>query len=160
MIISSWYNGYSPKERDEKFRELKRLINTGKLKPAKGPCDLCCDPNVDVEYHDEDYGKPYIWTKPALLSLCKHCHRIKLHKRFKNTSNWNIYLAHIRRGGYSKDLKDITIKKELKEFELNKINSLKKLRPYKKNIEKEWFANLRMDLESLTDPKARLRFRS
>ena len=88
MIVNSWYNGYSPKERDEKYRELKRLINIGKLKVAIGPCDLCCDPDVDVEYHDEDYGKPYIWTKPALLCLCRHCHRTKLHKRFKNISNW------------------------------------------------------------------------
>jgi hypothetical protein len=157
MIVNSWYNGYSPKERDEKYRELKRLINIGKLKEATGPCDLCCDPHVDVEYHDEDYGKPYIWTKPALLCLCRHCHRTKLHKRFKNISNWIVYLAHIRRGGYSKDLKDLIIKKELKDFELRKITSLKKLRSYKKQIGSEWFANLRMDLKSLTDLKARLR---
>ena len=158
MIVNSWYNGYSPKERDEKYRELKRLIRIKKLKEASGPCDLCCDPEVDVEYHDEDYGKPYIWTKPALLCLCRHCHRAKLHKRFKNISNWNVYLAHLRRGGYSRDLKDLIIKKELKDFELRKIISLKKLRSYKKEIGSEWFANLRMDLESLTDPKARLRF--
>ena len=53
--------------------------------------------------------------------------------------------------------KDIVIKKELKEFELKKIKLLKKLRSYKKDIGREWFANLRMDLKSLTDPKARLR---
>jgi len=38
-----------------------------------------------------------------------------------------------------------------------KITSLKKLRSYKKEIGSEWFVNLRMDLKSLTDPKARLR---
>ena len=51
MIVNSWYNGYSPKERDEKYRELKRLISIGTLDSAKGPCDLCCDPDVAVEYH-------------------------------------------------------------------------------------------------------------
>jgi hypothetical protein len=25
MIVNSWYNGYSPKERDKKYKELKRL---------------------------------------------------------------------------------------------------------------------------------------
>ena len=157
MVVKSWYNGYSPQERDEKYKVLMSLISKGKLSNAKGPCDLCNDPSVDCEYHDEDYGKPYIWIKPSLLCLCRHCHRTKLHKRFKNISNWNLYLAHIRRGGYSKDLKDIITKKELKEFELKKITLLKKLRPYKKDIGSEWFANLRMDLKSLTDSKARLR---
>lgn len=158
MIVNSWYNGYSPKERDTKFRELKRLINIRKLKKAVGPCDLCCDPDADVEYHDEDYGKPFLWNKPALLCLCRHCHRTKLHKRFKNTLNWYVYLAHIRRGGFSRDLKDIIIRKELKDFALRKITTLKVLRPYKKNIGREWFVNLRMDLKSLNDPKARLRY--
>jgi hypothetical protein len=54
-------------------------------------------------------------------------------------------------------LKEVIIKKELKEFEVKKIKSLKNLRPYKKDVGSEWFANLRMDLKSLTDPKARLR---
>ena len=157
MIVNSWYNGYSPKERDEKYRDLKRLISIGTLDSAKGPCDLCCDPDVAVEYHDEDYAKPYIWTKPALLCLCRHCHRYKLHKRFKNVNSWNIFLAHIRRGGYARDLKDTEIKKELKEFKKGTIKNLKLLRKYNQNVGSEWFANIRMDIESLQDPSARPR---
>jgi len=118
---------------------------------------LCCDPDVAVEYHDEDYAKPYIWTKPALLCLCRHCHRYKLHKRFKNVNSWNIFLAHIRRGGYARDLKDTEIKKELKEFKKGTIKNLKLLRKYNQNVGSEWFANLRMDIESLQDPSARPR---
>ena len=116
-----------------------------------------CDPDVAVEYHDEDYAKPYIWTKPALLCLCRHCHRYKLHKRFKNVNSWNIFLAHIRRGGYARDLKDTEIKKELKEFEKGTIKNLKLLRKYNQNVGSEWFANIRMDIESLQDPSARPR---
>lgn len=157
MIVNSWYNGYSPKERDEKYKELKRLISIGKLKLAEGLCDLCCDPNVKVEYHDEDYSKPYIWTKPALLCLCRHCHRYKLHKRFNNKKIWEIFLAHIRRGGYARDLKREEIKEELKQFKLGKIKYLKTLRSYNKTAGKEWFANLRMDIKSLKDSSARLR---
>lgn len=161
MIVKSWYNGYSPKERDDKYKELMSLISKRELLAAHGPCDLCNDPDVDCEYHDEDYGKPYLWTKPALLCLCRHCHRYKLHKRFNNKINWAVYIAHIRRGGYAKDLKEKEIQKELKSYSKaisnNEKFELKILRPYKHQIGKEWFANLRMDIESLSDPKARLR---
>jgi len=161
MVVNSWYNGYSPKERDEKYKVLTNLVSKGEIPPAKAPCDLCNDPNVSCEYHDEDYGKPFIWTKPALLCLCRHCHRYKLHKRFNNKANWYIYLAHIRRGGYAIDLKDKMVMKELKSFKQALLNGenieLKKLRPYNYKIGDEWFANIRMDIESLEDPKARLR---
>ena len=93
MVVNSWYNGYSPKERDDKYKEMKRLIKVGELLPASGPCELCNDPNVPVEYHDEDYGHPYLWTKPTIYKLCRHCHRYKLHKRFKSLANWNIFLT-------------------------------------------------------------------
>ena len=161
MVVDSWYNGYSPKERDDKYKELKKLIANGVLAVANGPCDLCNDPNVSVEYHDEDYGLPYLWEKPALLSLCRHCHRYKLHKRFNNPSNWKIFLAHVRRGGYASDLKDKSIINELKEYK-KVINNggtynLKKLRDYKPVIGSEWFANIRMDIESLSDKTARPR---
>jgi len=161
MVVNSWYNGYSPKERDAKYKEMKHLISKGFLSTPKAPCDLCNDPNSPVEYHDEDYGLPYIWTKPALLCLCRHCHRYKLHKRFKNQNNWNIFIAHIRRGGYASDLKNKEVIKELKFYKLalekGENAALKTLRNYEQIIGKEWFSNLRMDIKSLDDPKARPR---
>jgi len=161
MVVDSWYNGYSPKERDDKYKELKKLIANGSLTSAIGPCDLCNDPNVPVEHHDEDYGLPYLWEKPALFSLCRSCHRHRLHKRFNNPSNWYTFLAHVRRGGYASDLKDKLIMKELnnykKTIESNDTVQLKKIRDYKYVVGNEWFANLRMDIESLNDKKARPR---
>ena len=161
MVVKSWYNGYSPKERDAKYKVLNKLIASGDLLEAKGPCDLCNDPEVSVEYHDEDYSLPYLWTKPALLSLCRHCHRSKLHRRFNNPGNWYSFLAHIRRGGYASDLKNKDIDKEVKSFQVaqkNNVNfKLKVIRPYQHAVGSEWFASIRMDIESLQDPKARLR---
>jgi len=93
MAEDNWYNGYSTKERDKKFKELKKRIARGETPPATGPCALCGDPDVPVEYHDEDYGEPFIWEAPALLALCRHCHRDKLHKRFWRQCR----LARIRR---------------------------------------------------------------
>jgi len=161
LIVDSWYNGYSPKERDTKFKVLKKLIKRGELKAAEGPCDLCNDPKVAVEHHDEDYGLPYLWTKPALLCLCRSCHRYKLHKRFTNPKNWYAFIAHVRRGGYASDLKDKHIKKEVKLYQKAADEGtqfeLENLRPYSHKIGGEWFANIRMDIESLKDPNARLR---
>ena len=39
MIVNSWYNGYSPKERDDKYKVLKKLIKGGELKAVTGSCD-------------------------------------------------------------------------------------------------------------------------
>ena len=58
-------------------------------------------------------------------------------------------------------LKDKSVLKELKDFEkANKEDvefKLSVLRSYTAQIGEEWFAKVRMDLGSLTDPKARLR---
>jgi hypothetical protein len=116
MAEGSWYNGYSTKERDKKFKELKKRIARGETSPATGPCALCGDPDVPVEYHDEDYGEPFIWEAPALLALCRHCHRDKLHKRFCRHAAWRAFVAHIRRGGYARDLQDDAIKRELARY--------------------------------------------
>ncbi|MHB8847263.1 MAG: hypothetical protein ACYC43_02345 [Burkholderiales bacterium] len=164
MAVGSWYNGYSPKEREDKLKKMNRLIAKGELPPAAGPCALCSDPEVPVEYHDEDYGEPFIWNPPALYCLCRNCHRDKLHKRFWRPSAWLAYLAHIRRGGYARDLKDRGIKKEIDAcriaIERSEPFTLRELRPYQRSVGEEWFANLRMDPESLSDPTARLRPRS
>ncbi len=161
MAEAGWYNGYSPKERAANFKELKRRVDSGELLAAAGPCLLCHDPDVQVEYHNEDYGEPFLSVPPALLPLCRHCHRDKLHKRFWRHSAWQAYVAHIRRGGHASDLKNSAIKRELAEYrtaiEAGKPFVLQALRPYLGVAGQEWFANLRMDPESLTDPKARPR---
>jgi hypothetical protein len=157
----NWYNGFSPIERNKKLQVSKRLVSKGALSPATGPCAICGDPDVAVEYHDEDYGEPYIWTEPALFALCRNCHRDKLHKRFWRHSAWQAFIAHVRRGGYARDLKNPAIKREVsacqQAIEHGETYILRQLRPYSRTTGLEWFANLRMDPESLTDISARPR---
>src|SRR5689334_17545615 len=112
-MSGSYYNGYSWKERYAKFQELKERIAQGKTPPPTGPCDLCGDPDVPVEYHDEDYSKEYLWEPRALYVLCQHCHRHKLHRRFNRPFAWEAFLAHVRRGGYASELQDPKVKKEV-----------------------------------------------
>lgn len=147
-----WYNGYNPAERNEKFREMKRKIVIGELSPPSGPCALCGDPDSDVEYHDEDYGIPYQWSEPSAYVLCRHCHRQKLHTRYSRPVVWQAYLAHVRRGGYARDLEDPLIKREFvsccNALKHGQAFLLRNLRPYTRNIGEEWFASLRLNRES------------
>lgn len=161
LPTNNWYNGYSPEERAKKFELIKVMIKEGKLPEANGPCMICNDTESPVEYHDEDYGEPYIWGPPAMYTLCKTCHRFKLHGRFRYPSTWKAYVAHVRRGGYARDLKDPKINAQVKGAAIairnDKPFELSGLRPYPKEAGKEWFANLRMDEASKTDPAARPR---
>lgn len=156
-----WYNGYSPRERARYIKATKRLIATGQIAPALGPCNMCGDPEAPVEYHSEDYAEPYRWSPPATYVLCLHCHRDKLHKRFRRPELWAAFLAHVRRGGYARDLKNPVVRLEFEYYrraaQHDKPASLHPLRPYAKAPGTEWFAHLRMDITSLRDPKARPR---
>lgn len=159
--MGSGYNGYSGLERDRKYKEYKRLVRFGELSPPSGPCAICNDPDTPTEFHDEDYSEPYIWEPPALLALCRYCHRTKLHKRFADVAGWQAFLAHVRRGGYARDLRDKEIKQEVRLCKLaiqaGEPFTLPALRPYAGIPGQEWFSNLRLDYESLTDPGARPR---
>lgn len=168
-VDSGWYNSYSWKERysgkNSKYKEMTRLITSGELLPASGPCALCGNAEVDVEYHDEDYSKPYSWVEPAAYALCHHCHVYKIHQRFARPAVWQAFLAHVRRGGYASDLKDPAIKKEVEAYcaAIKRGDSIIAPLPqiegrtYTRVIGEEWFAKLRMDKASMKDPAARPR---
>jgi hypothetical protein len=161
LDAKGWYNGYSPEERDTKLKALKRCIRRGEVQPPSGPCALCGDPDAPVEYHSEDYAVDFRWIPPAMYALCRHCHRDKLHKRFWRGSGWRAFIAHVRRGGYARDLKDPTIKKEVQAYEAaierGEEPSLRPLRAYSQTAGEEWFSKLRTDPESLSAPTARPR---
>lgn len=143
------YNGFSWADRLRKFQEMNRRLASRELEQPSGPCALCGDPDSPVEYHDEDYSIPYRWEPPAVYVLCHHCHVHKLHTRFLRPTRWLAFLAHVRRGGYARDLKDPLIKKEFeaycKTIENGQRCALRSLRPYVAKQGQEWFADLRLD---------------
>lgn len=165
MEEKGWYNGYGWAERYAKLRELNRLVAKNEVPAASGPCQLCGDPEVPVEYHDEDYSKPYLWGPPALFALCRHCHRTKLHKRFAQPSAWKAFLDHVRRGGYARDLKVPSIKSEVakaqRAYELDEQPpTLAPLRTYSAEAGAEWFAALTLDPIAVTSSSPRPRRQS
>jgi len=157
----SWYNGYSPRERDAKYAALMASIQKGEIPSATGPCQLCGDPNAVVAYHSEDYSAPFRWLPPAMFALCRHCHLAKLHKRFSQPESWYAFLAHVRRGGYASELRDAAIHKEVELYKtavrVGRQAILGALRTYGASVGSEWFASLRMDDASKQDVHARPR---
>ena len=140
------YNGFSGKERAANGAALRRAIKAGAVPAPVGPCAICGDPEAKVEYHSEDYSKPYNWSPPSAYPVCLACHRNKLHKRFANPDMWEAFKAHVRRGGYASDLKQKTIARELEQFvsarKAGHVSQLRLLRPYPHVVGTEWWANL------------------
>jgi hypothetical protein len=161
MSNLGWYNGFSPGQRDRNFAVLKQQIVEGFVRAAAGPCRLCGDPigspdrrtGVTFEYHTEDYTLPLLLGEPNLVILCIHCHRAKLHKRFSDPSGWLAFLAHIRRGGYARDLKISSVAREVKGVKTalmaRRGADLEILRERQTSDLLGWFSALSTDVQSL-----------
>lgn len=153
-----YYNGFSPAERHAKSQTRRSRHAQGVFDPppAKGRCMLCGDPKAErVEYHSEDYEEPFSWKPPACYVLCLPCHRHWLHRRFGNPTRWAAFKAHVRRGGYARDLKDKpAVKEELTNFAValhtgEKPPRLRRLRA-RRLTGKEWWEKLTVDPASRT----------
>ena len=144
------YNGFSPSQRAANGRALNKAINAGTVPAPSGSCALCGDSDVapkSLEYHSEDYSKPYVWSPPSAYVLCRHCHRNRLHKRFNNPDQWEAFKAHVRRGGYASELvSDPKIKREFEEYERarkdGKPAELRMIRARQLVVGTEWWEEL------------------
>lgn len=152
-----WYNGFSPNERNANATALKAALEAGDVARPAGRCALCGDTDAALEYHSEDYSKPYRWSEPAAYVLCRHCHRDKLHKRFKRPDLWEAFKAHVRRGGYASDLKKPDVKKEFETYRHavreGRILVLRPLRPYSASPGSEWWQRLTTDPATMAAPR-------
>ena len=107
-----YYNGYSPGERVAKLQAMHKKW-PGRTHPYyRGRCHMCGDPTSPVSPHDEDYGLPYRWQRPAMYALCRQCHQ-RLHRRFKSPMAWEAYKRHLARGGYGSDLQNGSVARQL-----------------------------------------------
>ena len=86
----------------------------------------------------------------ALYALCRHCHRHKLHQRFSRPHSWRAFLAHVRRGGYARELARPEVKHEIARLTRAFAGGqapfeLAMLRAYPYIPGREWFADLSCD---------------
>ena len=158
----SWYNWFSPAQRNKKGRDRLKRIKNGETFPTHGQCTLCGDPDVDIEPHSEDYSEPFAWSEPAVYYLCVACHKSHLHKRFNSKNSWLTHLAHVRRGGYSSDRKSSEIVAELTAYKAALDRSeiptpLKGLGRMRHFVDSPWWECLTMDRSSIEGPNHRAR---
>lgn len=97
---------------------------------------------------------------PAEYMVCETCESDMLQKRFRNKDRWDSFKAHVRRGGYARELQDPAINKEFLDYrearERGEKPQLRKLRD-RQATGNEWWEKLSIDSNTLTDPKARPR---
>lgn len=148
-----WYNGFTDAERIAKNDAGARARIAGTMPASCGPCMLCGDPEADLEPHSEDYSAPYSWEPPAVFWICRHCHRDKLHKRFARPDLWRAFVAHVRRGGYARDLMDSAVRAEFEAYRLATSDgrpvALRVLRTDRTWATAEWFELLTVDPASM-----------
>jgi hypothetical protein len=165
--MSNPYNGYSWDERMAKFKEMQRRFSPEELKNLNGPCRLCGDPggpgtDVTFEYHDEDYSREYSWLEPAAFIVCRNCHIYRIHQRFAHPIAWRVFLAHVERGGYARDMRTPQVQHELKTYRDalksgTALPQLKALNGGGRSIKGEWFSELTLDPASIDDKAYRPR---
>jgi hypothetical protein len=164
------YNGFTAAERVKKLVDMHRQIASGLLMPPRGPCRLCNDPGCSAsttldadqgncrqssddatvanqfEYHDEDYNLEYRWVEPFAFVVCRLCH-LRIHTRFKHPMAWRCFLAHVRRGGYARELRETQVKWEFVAWRRAlgsdaELPLLRQVRPYVEISGSEWFSKL------------------
>lgn len=164
------YNGYTWKQREEILRAHRTLTpHDPKLAylKSKGPCEVCGDPGDPdhpfTQWHSEDYSRPFLFSPPATFILCNACHS-RIHKRFPNEiggkpSDWKVFLAHLRSGGYGREFTTYSLKQRRAwqaQIEAGETVMLQSEHP-RDLTGKEWWQTLSLDPESLHAPWARPR---
>lgn len=159
------YNGYSWKEREAILHAAKRLEKQGDLEPlsyiqSERPCDICADPNrKGKEWHSEDYSEPFQFKPPATFVTCRVCHQ-RLHKRFHAPLEWQVFLAHLRCGGYGREYRSLHSKEQRDAWVAEVKNGNAPTLPIVRArtiIGSEWWLHLTLDGESLDAAWARPR---
>jgi hypothetical protein len=91
----SWYNGFSPRDRDDSFKWQTAQIASGAVPPAT-KCDACGETEGLIGYHAEDYSRPF---GPHLQAhqLCFRCH-MALHRRHSSPARWQRYIEQLDAG--------------------------------------------------------------
>lgn len=162
-MMQSFYNGYSWPQREAIHHEQRRLESLGELGALsyireKRPCDICADPQRNA-WHAEDYSQPFLFTPPAVFTVCMICHQ-RLHKRFAAPHEWNVFLAHVRCGGYGREFTALYSQEQRREWVLRSQDGrapvLREIRARSGNGA-EWWEHLSMDPDSLVAAWARPR---
>ena len=93
----STYNGFGPKLRMESFTWQKAKIAAGRI-PLPSQCQTCGETEGHLDYHTEDYSKPF-GLHIVAYQLCFRCHMM-LHARYRRRAAWLRYIEQIEAGAW------------------------------------------------------------
>ena len=103
VYSGSWYNGYSPEERNEKFKVLKRLLKAGDVAAATGPCAR----TAIRRSRSSITQKPMASHSSGIHRRCTHYVETVIVTSCTSDSGpvvLNAFVAHVRRGGYAREI--------------------------------------------------------
>ena len=93
----SWYNGFSPQQRERGDKWIKEAIDYGELKPLKQvPCSICGQDKGIRHYHCEDYSS-YETVVGGAIPVCWMCHMM-IHRKPKHPKSAERYFERIKAG--------------------------------------------------------------
>jgi len=101
MGLTTSYNGFGPKIRDDSYRWMKEEIRSGRV-PPPFQCLACGETEGHLDYHTEDYSRPFgphIHAYP----LCFRCHMV-LHIRYRRRALWLRYIEQLEAGAVYRPL--------------------------------------------------------
>jgi hypothetical protein len=88
----SYYNGFTPKERENAYRWLMQEVSEGR-RILQTICEACGSENGRP--HSEDYSEPFGDHIGAYI-LCDRCHKTYLHSiRYRRPDSWKWYLEQL-----------------------------------------------------------------
>ena len=145
-------------------KEFERLKNSGDRESiayllSRPPCEVCRDP-VAAQWHSEDYSKPYSFQPPATFAICNACH-LRLHKRFNQPQEWNLFVLYLRTsGGYGREFTATHSIAQRREW-LSRLASEEPIAMPVVRVRqvtgKEWWQHLSLDPSTKTSALARPR---
>lgn len=161
--MGNWYNGYSWQQREALLKEKRRLQranDTERLSYLANahPCEICLEP-AQKQFHSEDYSTPYLLRPPATFAVCRVCHS-RLHKRFDAPLDWQLYVQHVKKGGYGREYTALhnqaTRKHWISQLSAGVTPTLPDIRPRPLDGQ-EWWQHLSLDKKTLHASWARPR---
>ncbi|GHU51714.1 hypothetical protein AGMMS49975_06030 [Clostridia bacterium] len=93
----SWYNGFSPAQREQGNKWVHDAVDSNELVPlSECACHYCGQDEGIRHYHCEDYS-----TKETVVGgsvpVCWRCHMM-IHRRFRHPKSYEKYFEEVKSG--------------------------------------------------------------
>jgi hypothetical protein len=93
----SWYNGFSPEQREQGDKWIKKAVADGRLAPLNTTkCHYCGQEQGIRHYHCEDYSTEEIVVGTS-IPVCWVCHMM-IHRKGRHPASYRNYFDRVKQG--------------------------------------------------------------